>query len=291
MGYYDYPTPEEQARRDAQEAQRRLKSAEALRRYWANITPEEREERRLRANETRRRNAEAQRQREEEQRREVREAQERRAAKKLKKEIGAFGPPVPDVTRVVPGGQWLTTFRGIPRSYVEYRASTFWRYVDQSGGPEACWPWHGARLTDWSGKELDYGMASWHGRMTGAHRVAWMLHNGWEIPGDVVIDHMCECTWCVQPLHLLATSMEQNSRFRRYRPPEYTRERTSFGPPWNDRWYPFGRRKYDAAGNLKPEYREERKGDAAPLWDPLPEPIEPIDGPIRYQLLDDDEEF
>lgn len=61
-----------------------------------------------------------------------------------------------------------------------------------------CWIWGGK-----TGK--GYGMY----RRTGAHRYAYRLAFG-EIPAGLVIDHRCEVTRCVNPLHLKATTQRDN---------------------------------------------------------------------------------
>lgn len=149
----------------------------------------------------------------------------------------------------MPGGE-THVFEPIPDRYIEKRTARFWAYVDRSGGLDACWPWHGSQGRDinW-GTPLDYGAASWRGSPTGAHRVAWMLANGYEIPGAPAVDHLCEVKWCVNGYnHLEVVTFSENTRRQKRRTPEDTRTPTSFKPPWDDRWYPFGRRLYDADG-------------------------------------------
>lgn len=188
---------------------------------------------------------------------------------------------------------------GVAPSYRAKRAARFWAYVDRSGGPNACWPWHGPER--WSkGKPTSYGVTSWKGHQAPAHRVAWILENGIEPPYELVIDHMCECKWCVNPDHLQPVTSSENKRRRYHRPPEFSRTRTSFESPFDDRWYPFGRRKYDAQGNrLEPrdeapepdDYSEPADRDE-PTWPTIPLGTPGftmgIDGP---PLIPDDEEF
>ena len=155
----------------------------------------------------------------------------------------------PRLTRKVPGGGDYV-FEPVPDRYIEKRGARFWAYVDRSGGPDACWPWHGGQARDINtGVPLDYGAASWCGRPTGAHRVAWMLANGHEIPGGLVVDHLCCVKWCVNGFkHLQVVTHSENTSRQKRRKPEDTRTPTSFQPPWDDRWYPFGRRLYDEDG-------------------------------------------
>jgi DNA-binding CsgD family transcriptional regulator len=70
----------------------------------------------------------------------------------------------------------------------------FWSNVDQSGGPDACWPWK--RSTDDGG----YGSVGWQGRLLGSHRVAYFLtHGTW--PKDNCL-HTCDNPPCCNPKHL-----------------------------------------------------------------------------------------
>ncbi|MDP5182320.1 HNH endonuclease [Blastococcus sp. BMG 814] len=79
--------------------------------------------------------------------------------------------------------------------------------------------------------------------------MAWMLANGYEIPGTLVVDHLCEVKWCVNGYrHLEVVTFGGNTSRQRRRSPEDCRTATSFEPPWEDRWYPFGRRLYAEDG-------------------------------------------
>jgi len=214
-------------------------------RYWANVTPEQLEERRLKAAATRAANR-------------ARDAERRRAAdaqlaakeqRRLRQRAARQGPIPPPVWRAVPGSDGVTyRFEHAPPKYLAKRAARFWAYVDQSGGPEVCWPWHGSRRF-----ESDYGQSHWQGRPIPSHRVAWTLASGLVIPYELVVDHLCCCQWCQNPDHLQPVTGAENRRRRFHRSPEATRVRTSFDSPFEDRWYPFGRRLYDAAGNRLPD--------------------------------------
>ena len=64
--------------------------------------------------------------------------------------------------------------------------------------PDGCWEWGGP--TDRYG----YGKFNFRDpsvRMTGAHRAAWLAFEG-DIPGDLVIDHLCRNRACVNTLHM-----------------------------------------------------------------------------------------
>lgn len=77
-------------------------------------------------------------------------------------------------------------------------AERFWNKVDQSRGPDACWPWQGTRLAL---PDFDYGVLSLHGKNVRAHRVSYMLAYG-AIPDDIFVLHSCDVPHCVNPAHL-----------------------------------------------------------------------------------------
>jgi hypothetical protein len=81
----------------------------------------------------------------------------------------------------------------------------FWAKVDKSGD---CW--------EWTRKVSPAGYGSiWHGdRMQLAHRVSYEMTNG-QIPSNLVIDHKCHNTKCVNPDHLQAVTQKQNLENKR----------------------------------------------------------------------------
>ena len=82
--------------------------------------------------------------------------------------------------------------------------SHFWSRVDQTGGPDACWPWTAARF------DTGYGCVWADGKARKAHRVAWGLMNG-EIPEGVRILHRCDTPICCNPGHLFAGTSRDNT--------------------------------------------------------------------------------
>ena len=95
---------------------------------------------------------------------------------------------------------------------------TFWAAVDQSAGPDGCWPWRLSR----SEKRRGYGQVRWQGKTRRAHIVAYELTIG-RVPDGKHLDHTCHdpntciepCphTACCNPSHLEpVTQAENNSR-------------------------------------------------------------------------------
>jgi len=88
----------------------------------------------------------------------------------------------------------------------------FWSKTDQTGGPDACWPWTGAK------NKYGYGIVNRDRRMMGAHRWAFILTNG--KPDDyyeprrgsqgTVIRHLCHNRLCCNPKHLAAGTQQDN---------------------------------------------------------------------------------
>lgn len=82
----------------------------------------------------------------------------------------------------------------------EVIALRFWKYVDTSAGPNACWPWLAHCDRD------GYGRFSYKSGKRGAHVVAYELTNG-PLPDlvagePVELMHLCDNPPCCNPAHL-----------------------------------------------------------------------------------------
>lgn len=98
--------------------------------------------------------------------------------------------------------------RNTPFSSSE-RDAAFWRKVDKTGGPDACWPWQGAVTTH------GYGCFKFTpgrgGRVLGAHKIAYMLTKG-EVPAGLQIRHACDNPVCCNPAHLSIGTRKDNAQ-------------------------------------------------------------------------------
>lgn len=83
----------------------------------------------------------------------------------------------------------------------------FWAKVDRSGGPDACWPWLGAKNTD------GYGQINVNGKRVSAHRLAYKLATGKSL-GALHGRHKCNHRWCANPAHIEPGTISENARDR-----------------------------------------------------------------------------
>lgn len=73
--------------------------------------------------------------------------------------------------------------------------------IDDSGGPDACWPWRGSHT------KQGYALGS---RTTASREVYEELRG--PIPKGMEIDHLCRNRGCVNPKHLETVTHRENIR-------------------------------------------------------------------------------
>jgi hypothetical protein len=78
----------------------------------------------------------------------------------------------------------------------------FWSKVNKT---DNCWIWTGCL------NEHGYGQFRFNGKTSKAHRVSYILSFG-KIDNNLVIDHLCKNTKCVNPEHLELVTQGENVR-------------------------------------------------------------------------------
>lgn len=109
------------------------------------------------------------------------------------------------------GSTALSTSMEVP-VFDDLFISGFWGKVDQSGGPDACWPWLGGRMGA-TGDREGYGSVQVEPQKSrGAHRVAWAIDHNCDLPSphdDVC--HTCDNPPCCNPAHLWLDDAKGNA--------------------------------------------------------------------------------
>lgn len=72
----------------------------------------------------------------------------------------------------------------------------------------ACWTWTGAK----HGQGRGYGKFRLHKRVMSAHKASHILFNG-DVDSGLVVGHLCNNEWCVNPHHLVAQSQSDNMSY------------------------------------------------------------------------------
>jgi hypothetical protein len=84
-------------------------------------------------------------------------------------------------------------------------ARPFIEWLDQSGGPDACWPFTGGCSSN------GYGNSWANGKSALAHRVAWERERG-PIPSGLDVLHRCDNPPCCNVRHLFLGTDSDNIR-------------------------------------------------------------------------------
>lgn len=86
-----------------------------------------------------------------------------------------------------------------------FAASTdFWPRVTVAA-PDQCWLWCGPMGS------YGYGAFKSAGVTVGAHRLAWILANGSDVPSGMVVRHKCHVRLCCNPAHLELGTVQDNN--------------------------------------------------------------------------------
>ena len=110
----------------------------------------------------------------------------------------------------VAASDWSTSMRRNPiPTLTPEQIERFWSHVDQSGGPDACWPWQ------LSCDRIGYGSVRFSVRNYLAHVVAYVLTFG-QVPDGLELDHVrargCTRRDCCNPAHIEAVTHAENMR-------------------------------------------------------------------------------
>jgi len=81
---------------------------------------------------------------------------------------------------------------------------SFWKKTKQ-GTEDACWQWQGCI------DALGYGATYYKGQQIRAHRLAFLLANGY-LPKEGVVRHLCANGRCVNPNHLAHGTKKDNAQ-------------------------------------------------------------------------------
>jgi hypothetical protein len=99
---------------------------------------------------------------------------------------------------------------GRKQALVTRISDNFFAHVDQSGGPDACWPYQRCK------NAKGYGRVWVDKKCHEAHRYAFMLAKG-PIPTGLCILHSCDFPSCCNPAHLRIGTKYENAMDREVR--------------------------------------------------------------------------
>ena len=83
----------------------------------------------------------------------------------------------------------------------------FWQRVT-IGGPDDCWPWHGAVGSD------GYGQVTYNSKRYGAHRFAYACNHGDDSIVGVDVLHSCDNPLCCNDRHHFLGNQTDNNKDR-----------------------------------------------------------------------------
>lgn len=83
------------------------------------------------------------------------------------------------------------------------RPHDVFRYVDMTGGPEACWPWK-------RGLHKERPYFEMNGRKYLAYRITYSLTYGKDLEDLPLLRHTCDVPYCCNPAHLVEGDHQAN---------------------------------------------------------------------------------
>lgn len=93
----------------------------------------------------------------------------------------------------------MTTFIGT-------KPSLEGRFLAKFTISEGCWEWTGGQRVP------GYGTLKMGSKNILAHRYAYYWYHGEPVPNDMVVDHLCRNSLCVNPLHLEIVTHAENTK-------------------------------------------------------------------------------
>lgn len=108
--------------------------------------------------------------------------------------------------------------------------------IDQTGGPDACWPWKRATNNQGYGIFTIGSPVDGHQRRSLAHRLVYQLTFGDPPPDKPCILHTCDNPSCCNPRHLWAGTVGDNNEdmARKGRHGESKRTHCPAGHPYDE---------------------------------------------------------
>ena len=109
----------------------------------------------------------------------------------------------------------------------EEQLAAFWKKVDIREDDQ-CWEWQGTRKSS-----KDYGVVYRDGKHQTAHRWIFIYLNGYE---PEVVMHTCDNPPCVNPTHLVGSTLVENNKDRARKGRSGKVEVSTTCPKGHDRW-------------------------------------------------------